>query len=401
MGGFNLGTELQEKKQNLTENERASNSKLYYLRSEENILENVDIDTSKNKVTTLLRRHLKNKHLNIFIGSGCSLPAVPLMGNTFSVLKEKEKLPELGNFGGTSKNIEGYLDWLSTGIRFLEQYSTAKDTKKEKSLKESFETTKKYLLSSIIKDYDEKSQDINAEKIMATKANYRRFYNAIFSIRDLKDYPPVNIFTTNYDLFNEVAMEELDIQYTNGFKGTVKRTFDPAVFQLRLVDDANRYKDKWSVFRRYVKLYKIHGSIDWRYDEKSGMVVQSGDDEANQKDILIYPTMNKHLETQQTPYSELFRALTISLQKPSSTLIVIGYGFPDDHINHLISQSLMNDDFNLIVFGDKEEEAAKKFIDMHINKPNFHFIGGDFNKMNDAHHFHNVINYINGDIDEE
>jgi len=247
-----------------------------------------------------------------------------------------------------------------------------------------------------VKNYEDKSKEI-----LETKSNYRQFYNAIFSIRDMKDYSPVNIYTSNYDLFNEVAMEELGIQYTNGFIGTVRRVFSPSVFQLRLVDDENRYKDKWSIFRRYVKLYKIHGSIDWKYDRESGNVIQSNIEEEDLDDILIYPTMNKHLETRQSPYSELFRALTINLQKANSTLIVMGYGFPDEHINHLISQSLMNDDFTLIVFGNKNEDGAKKFIEKHQNKRNFHFIGGSINIDNDAHFFSNIIDYINGGHEDE
>lgn len=118
--------------------------------------------------------------------------------------------------------------------------------------------------------------------------------------------------------------------------------------------------------------------------------------------MLIYPTINKHIETQQTPYSELFRALTVNLQKPDSTLIIIGYGFPDQHINHLISQSLNNEDFNLIVFGNQTEENAKEFIKQHQHKANFHFIGGSIRSADDGHFFLNVINYISGgNLDEE
>lgn len=371
-------------------------STLYYLRSEKDVVEDMSFKEAVTKVKTFLRTQLKSPNLNVFLGSGCSLQAIPLMGNTFEELKKDEKWLELGQFDGNSKNIEGYLDWLNTGIRFLEHDSSEVEKGRKESLEKSFNTTKKALLDSIVKNYEDKSEDVQQ-----TIRNYRQFYNAIFSIRSVKDYPPINIFTTNYDLFNEVAMEDLGIQYTNGFTGTVRRVFSPSVFQLRLVDDENRYKDKWSVFRRYVKLYKIHGSIDWKYDKNSGSVIQFNNAENDLADILIYPTINKHLETQQSPYSELFRALTISLQKPSSTLIVIGYGFPDEHINHLISQQLMNEDFTLIVFGDKGEEGAKRFIEKHQNKRNFHFIGGSLDRENDAHYFSNVIDYINGGHNDE
>ena len=79
----------------------------------------------------------------------------------------------------------------------------------------------------------------------------------------------------------------------------------------------------------------------------------------------------------------------------------MGYGFPDEHINHLISQSLMNEDFTLIVFGNKEEDGAKKFIRRHQNKQNFHFIGGSVENEDDAHYFTNIIKNINGGHNHE
>ncbi|WP_164219247.1 SIR2 family protein [Virgibacillus sp. YIM 98842] len=372
---------------------------LYYLREGKDIIENLGFEEQQEKVSALLLRGIQSKNLNIFIGSGCSLPAVELMGSTFKSLKEQNKSLILGSYGGDSADIEGYLNWLNTGIRFIDQNSnpTKLESQKREKLIKSFNVTKEFLVDSIVKDYDKEDKSI-----LSTKNNYQLFYNSIFSIRGIKNYSPVNIYTTNYDLFNEIAMESLNIQYTNGFRGTVNRIFDPAVFQLRLVDDENRYKDKWSVVRKYVKLYKIHGSIDWRYDSKVKNVVQSNLINESLEDVLIYPTINKHIETQQTPYSELFRALTVNLQKPDSTLIIIGYGFPDQHINHLISQSLNNEDFNLIVFGNQTEENAEEFIKQHQHKANFHFIGGSISSADDGHFFSNVINYISGgNLDEE
>lgn len=373
--------------------DRLKTQSLYYLREGNNFLEDINFDEQKKRVSLFLQRSLQSKNLNILIGSGCSLPAVKLMGHTFKSLKEQNTSLELGSYNGESADIEGYLNWLNTGIRFIDQFSSPSEgnIKYKERLEMSFNATKEFLINSIVKDYNTIDIDISS-----TKKMYQSFYNSLFSIRDIKNYSPVNVYTTNYDLFNEIAMESLSIQYTNGFRGSVNRVFDPAIFQLRLVDDENRYKEKWSVIRKYVKLYKIHGSIDWRYDDKTRNVVQSSIIDEALEDVLIYPTINKHLETQQTPYSELFRALTINLQKPDSTLIIIGYGFPDQHINHLISQSLTNEDFNLIVFGNQTEKYAKEFIEQHQHKSNFHFIGGTIGATDDGHFFSNVISYING-----
>lgn len=367
--------------------EQDFNPNLYHYRLGDNQLVGLSLKEQQEKVSTFIQRKCNSENLNFFIGSGCSLPAVPLMGWTFGKLKNGILSEgELGEYDGESVDIENYLNWLKTAITFL-----GEDTPEGIKYKDAFDKTKQGLIESMPKGYIKNISD----DIDNALDNYEKFYSTIFLQREFKKLAPVNIFTTNYDLFNEVSMETLGIHYTNGFRGSVNRIFDPSVYRLRLVDDENRYKDKWNVIRRYVKLYKIHGSIDWKYDRTLKSILQSNSTEI--EDVMIYPTINKHLETQQSPYSELFRELTINLQKKNSTLIVIGYGFPDTHINQLISQALNNEDFNLIVFGNKEELAASQFFDLHKQNRNFHFIGGDFTGKANGHHFNNVIGFLAGE----
>lgn len=366
---------------------------LYHIRTGSNRLEGLSFLDQKKQVKKLLMDCLMSKNLNILIGSGCSVPAIPLMRTTFNKIKEENQDLKLGNFGGDSSDLEGYLNWLNTGIKFIEEFpgheSYSSDLIK---YRRSFLTTKQSLLETIPKRYDELNELENN-----VKSNYIAFYNLLFSVRGIKNYSPANIFTTNYDLFNEISLESLSIHYTNGFRGNVRRIFDPTVFQLRLVDDQHRYKDKWSVIRNYIKLYKIHGSIDWYFDNNE--IVQKSPN-TDTENAVIYPTINKHFETQQTPYAEMFRALSINLQKPDSTLLILGYGFPEQHINQLISQALSNEDFSLIIFGNREETNAAAFLHSHQHKPNLHFIGGTVNAEGDGHHFSNVLKYMVGDLGE-
>ena len=48
--------------------------------------------------------------------------------------------------------------------------------------------------------------------------------------------------------------------------------------------------------------------------------------------------------------------MSIKLQSPNTTLIILGYGFGDEHINNLIAQSLINEDFNLIILNSYKGE---------------------------------------------
>lgn len=130
----------------------------------------------------------------------------------------------------------------------------------------------------------------------------------------------------------------------------------------------------------------MHGSINWI--EKENNIVQTPEGKDN---VIIYPTILKHQETAQTPYSELFRELSIQLQKPNSTLVTFGYGFGDDHINNIIFQNLANQDFTLIAFGDIGENKLKMIQEHHKKNQNFHIIGGKINDSK-AHYFEYIIN---------
>ncbi len=63
---------------------------------------------------------------------------------------------------------------------------------------------------------------------------YEAFYRKLV-MRD-RSLPPPWVFTTNYDLFNERAMDRLGLPYANGFSGVVERRFNPATFRYALAE---------------------------------------------------------------------------------------------------------------------------------------------------------------------
>ncbi|MUG67285.1 hypothetical protein GNP94_14950 [Paenibacillus campinasensis] len=374
-----------------------SKENMYYIRGGHNLFENVAFEEQIQTISSLLKMRCSySENLHFLIGSGCSRNAIPLMNDTFDIIKSNHADVRMvfEQYTG-EKDIESFLSWLATAMKFFTEGSN--EYKKYDSV---YTIIKKEFLRSINLNLFRHETDLALDdQEMKTLQNYINFYNGVFSHRQHKKVlSPINVFTTNYDLFNEIAFEKLKIHYTNGFSGFVTRTFDPSVFHIRLVDEENRYKDKWNPIRKYVKLYKIHGSIDWQFDVETKTIKQRKLDLDNTSNVVIFPTMLKHFETQQTPYSELFREFTVNLQKKNSTLIVLGYGFPDEHINQLIAQSLYYEDFNLIIFGNQNEEKAKAFIDANGDHSNFHFIGGDFENKNDAHYFANVIRLLGDDV---
>ena len=368
---------------------------IYHYKGNINKLENVErFDDKIENIRIFLKNELKNKNLNIFIGSGCSTPSIPLMGKTIgNILKDEKNISikkkineyiELKNneFEENNKfsieyfnDIEGFLTWLGKGIDFEKNISVKNE------YKEIYSSLKKQFIDTIPKF------DNHEYKNSSTIENYNRFYNYIFENRKL-EFPKLNVFTTNYDLFNEYSFEYNKFQYTTGFDTGLNQFFNINQFSYRLVDSKERYKDKWQPTTKEVNLYKLHGSINWI--EKNNRLVQSVNDEKDEN-IIIYPTALKHEETRQSPYSELFRELSIQLQKPNSLLFIMGYGFGDEHINNIISQSLSNPDFTLIVFGDIGEVGLAKF-DEENQSANFHIIGGETkNSDKKAHYFSEIV----------
>lgn len=375
-------------------------TKLYHYKGMVNELKNIQvIDKQIYKVRTFLSNQLQNRNLNIFIEWGCSIPAINLMGvtiqniineenNNFIKIKIKDYI-ELKNKELSNKlnlesfsDIEGFLTWLNKGIDF-ENNENAK-----KEYKETYNSLKKQFIQTIPKFNDEKYNNNNH---CNTINYYMDFYSYIFAKRK-KDFPKLNVFTTNYDLFNEYAFENLKINYTTGFDTGLNQYFNINQFNYRLVDSRERYKDRWQPTSKEANLYKLHGSINW-VQNKDDKLVQNNKSNNSVENVIIYPTVLKHQETMLSPYSELFRELSIQLQKPNSTLIVIGYGFGDDHINNIISQNLTNEDFTLIILGDIEESMLKKF---RGNKPpnNLHIIGGIISTESKAHHFSRIVEFL-------
>ena len=142
---------------------------------------------------------------------------------------------------------------------------------------------------------------------------------------------PVEIFTVNYDVLVEHALETERIPVFDGFVGSFHPFFHA---------DSIRRKDS-APGANWVRLWKMHGSVTWRRIEHGGRVrVVRGEPDA--KGEMIYPSFEKYDESRQLPYSALTDRLTRFLEQDDALLIVSGFSFGDEHINNLIFGALEN-----------------------------------------------------------
>jgi hypothetical protein len=139
---------------------------------------------------------------------------------------------------------------------------------------------------------------------------------------------PVEIFTTNYDLSLEQALEEQSVPYFDGFVGS-----DSAFLDLEsMADDRDRLPARWA------RLWKIHGSINWWLTDKNK--IRRSRDKRTGQQLLIYPSHLKYDESRQMPYYAMLDRLRVFLRSDQCVLVTCGYSFGDEHINGYIRQGL-------------------------------------------------------------
>lgn len=218
---------------------------------------------------------------------------------------------------------------------------------------------------------------------------YHKFASWIASIdREMA----VEIFTTNYDLLIEQALEETSVPYFDGFVGA-RNTF----FDLRAIEE-NAIPSHWT------RLWKIHGSLNW-YQTENAVHRSTGSNIQNQESHLIYPSHLKYDQSRKMPYLALIDHLTSSLKKEPSVLISSGYSFNDEHINDSILNALKANPTTIVIallFGNlsdypRAEEIAKRRPNISLWAFDKAIIGtklGDWQPIDDLELEDNIANVI-------
>ncbi|TDP89778.1 SIR2-like protein [Leucobacter luti] len=187
---------------------------------------------------------------------------------------------------------------------------------------------------------------------------HRRFISRIVRSRRA-NLPRPRVFTTNYDLVIERALDTLGYPYIDGFSGTVDRRLNLAFYGLDFHRVETTSQQVLARAESALYLHKIHGSLNWRAVSEqhsttgveSVEVRQVAEDAASDDErVLIYPTTAKEGDTLAYPYSDLMRLLGDAVQQDDTAIISVGYGFADPHINRILLRSLaMNPALSVLV----------------------------------------------------
>ena len=160
---------------------------------------------------------------------------------------------------------------------------------------------------------------------------------------------PVEIFTVNYDILIESALEAERVPLFDGFVGSYQPFFLPD--SLRHLESAPGVN--------WTRLWKMHGSVTWRKVSIDGRerLVRGEPDQSGE---MILPSFQKYDESRQQPYAAFADRLARFLNNDGALLVVCGFGFGDEHINNVIFEALESrprTHVYALQFGEQGEDA--------------------------------------------
>lgn len=248
-----------------------------------------DKEEIKENIFKIVQGFLKKPPLIVW-GSGATISfGLPSMGDLNKALKEK-----IGNFNTSNDNLEIELG-------------------KEK-YRDQMPEIKKVI-------WDKVNEADKALLKKVTKNNSTDFCDIKFLVEKFVEAHPqiLNIVTTNYDRVLEYVMSFQGISFTDGFNGKLLSKFDENLFKKKNI----------------VNLIKVHGSLNWFIVDDEIRYLNSNNDQPQ----IIVPGKNKYQEAYSSPYRELIQKAD-NVIKESSSFLVIGFGFNDEHLTPRIRTQL-------------------------------------------------------------
>lgn len=183
----------------------------------------------------------------------------------------------------------------------------------------------------------------------------------------------LHVFTTNYDRLIERGCDDAGLRIIDRFVGTLRPLFRNTRIELDYHYNPPGIRGEPRFMEGVVRLTKLHGSLDWRFNEATRRIYRAetpfgaAEDHPSLPDspvdtVMIYPNPAKDVETTQYPYAELFRDFASATCRPNSVVVTYGYGFGDDHINRVLLDMLSVPSAHLVIIAFDLDDRIKGFL---------------------------------------
>ncbi len=326
-----------------------------------------------------IKKYLELENVSVLAGAGASFHlGTPII----------RKMSDCGELKTTlSNDIETYFGACADPsyedlFNCLQADKYLKEKKKEEfeNIQNSILTMQQWLFDNCNTETATLNENYNKDENLLEN----KYYYHEMLIKKLLQRPNnlkrVNLFTTNYDLAFDYALDNLGVYYINGFSGIHNRFFKPEVYDYDIYYPGQSVSGQVHRAEKVIRYFKLHGSLSW-ISTKETIANPYGIQEIpinNEKklscedQLMIYPCVSKKTFTLDLPYSELFRDFSKSIIQPQTVLFTLGYSFYDEHINDIIFQALSIPSFTLIIanFAPKKEGESENPVIEKIKKLN-------------------------------
>jgi hypothetical protein len=338
-----------------------------------------DIDSKKfrDEIEPWLAALFQSEHLSLLVGSGMTTGLAYMAGITSQGMDRvefsttyAEKIKTTANneadaMGRGEANLE---DDFRVAISLLQGLKIIEPTKAEELEREINEQLSEFI-KAILKTENEFLNKLDSGDLEAL--NYLKSFLISFASRTATR-DRLHIFTTNYDRFLELGLDEAGIMVLDRFIGKILPVFRSGL-ELDYHYNPPGIRGEPRYVEGVVRFTKLHGSIDWRFQDsklvRSALPFGANEDHPDVlkspfEHTVIYPNAAKGIETAFYPYSELFRDFSGAVCRPNSVLVTYGYGFGDSHINRFIKDMLAIPSCHLLIISfNIADGRIEKFLE--------------------------------------
>lgn len=260
-----------------------------------------------------------------------------------------------------------------------------------------------------------------SKAILGTLGAYKKFIEILLdmlgNVNARERHKNINIFTTNYDLFIEKAVDDIyesgstaPFIFNDGARGYFNRLLDNSNF-----DTTTAYKGRFDNYINElpsINLAKIHGSVNWKKQSEDmirvcNYVVR----DKPEKRETVKPDGNEpKATTLKKHYYEMLRFFEYEMSESAenigngSLLIVHGFSFGDKHIVHALKRALENRELLVIIvaYTDNDVEVIKRNLKDLAERKNLRFLcPKDFSFHGEEFSRLDLNNFIRKNVDTE
>jgi hypothetical protein len=299
----------------------------------------------------LLLSAMQMQNLVVLAGSGTSYGPVggPSMNDLWDICTKKDN-----KYSSETKNICKKIDYdISEKSKvnieeFLSLCEAHLAIKEDTSIKDFVDGCKQSILTAC--SFDKTDEKLSGHSTFIHRLSRRR-------VRDSR----LKLFTTNYDTCFEKAAGNHGIIIIDGFSFTQPRQYDPSFFDYDIVRRTSNSTAVDNYLEGVFQLYKLHGSVNW--EKQDDKIIEK--DATPQGACMIFPAKGKYQQSYIQPHLELMARYLAVLREPNTCIVVVGFGFNDDHLSEPLISAIKSNPYMKVIVADYN--AEKNIIGKNTN----------------------------------